>query len=90
MKKILLLSLLIYTVIGSAQTEELLKMYQKLTGKDLSTEIKKLKEKDSPNKLKKETAEIDTVLQQSDDKTGFSPDSLEVKTYFEKYVSGEL
>lgn len=91
MKKIVLLSLFIFSLTSFSQTDELLRMYQKMTGKDLSSEIEKLKGKDSPNKLKTETAVIDTVLHGFDYKTEFPQDSIEVyKTYFEKYVNGEV
>ncbi|MCK4981236.1 MAG: SLBB domain-containing protein, partial [Candidatus Delongbacteria bacterium] len=63
-------------------------MYEKITGKDLSAEIKKLKSK-GPNI--QDTNEINLV-----DSISFEPDILEVdtvkieETYFEKYVNGTL
>ena len=91
MKKILLLSLFIFSLSSFSQTQELLKMYEKMTGKDLSSEIEKLKSKDSPNKISAEVSEIDTVLTEIDDETDIPVDSVEVyKTYFEKYVNGEV
>ncbi len=91
MKKILSLVLFLLAASVFCQSEELLKMYQRMTGKDLSKEIERLKAKQPPTKMETQPSVIDTVLQ---DISGFKQtrtDSLAVsKTYFEKYVSGEL
>jgi polysaccharide export outer membrane protein len=88
MKKILVVILLSLTFASYSQNEELLKMYEKITGKDLSAEIEKMKKKDTGAISSKETSLIDSI--------GFESDILKVDsvliedTYFEKYVNGTL
>jgi polysaccharide biosynthesis/export protein len=92
MKKFLTILTLICAFSVFAQNEELMKMYEKITGKDLKKELETLKNKPVPQKFETKTAEADTVSV-PDEEFFHEPekaDSLEQKTYFEKYVSGEL
>jgi len=92
MKKITAAAVIILALSLFSQSEDLMKMYQKLTGKDLTKEIETLKTKNPPTSIDKETAETDTLgiepLETSPRETG--TDSTVIKTYFEKYVSGEV
>ena len=92
MKKITAALVIIISLNLFSQSEELMKMYQKLTGKDLTKEIETLKGKTPPTKIKSQTAEADTLgtefIEMIPKET--KRDSAVVKTYFEKYVSGEL
>lgn len=91
MKRIILLAVFISSLSLYSQSEELMKMYQRITGKDLTKEIENLKNKTGPQQIKKTTAEIDTIETVMDiEPVELKPDSVILKTYFEKYVSGEL
>ncbi|NOR46354.1 MAG: hypothetical protein GQ534_12285, partial [Candidatus Delongbacteria bacterium] len=88
MKKMLVVILLGLTFASYSQSEELLKMYEKITGKDFSAEIEKMKKKDTGIIKSEEVSLIDSI--------GIEPDILEIDsvvvedTYFEKYVNGVL
>jgi polysaccharide biosynthesis/export protein len=95
MKKIFIAVTLIISAAVFAQSEDLMKMYEAITGKDLSSEIQMLKESgaipsqrsafmnDSTyNRLNQPYSPIQFISTQAD--------SVLEKTYFEKYVSGEL
>ncbi|MBN2789067.1 MAG: SLBB domain-containing protein [Candidatus Delongbacteria bacterium] len=89
MKKIIIIFVLILSFVCFSQNEELLKMYEKVTGKDLSTEIEKLKNKDPEFKNLKEKVQIDSISIKPEITTNDTV--TEVKdTYFEKYVNGTL
>lgn len=91
MKKIFLLIAMILSATLYSQNEDLLKMYERITGKDLTKEIEKLRsDKVQPGQQTTEL-ELDTIGVMND----FIPeetlkDSVEEKTYFEKYVAGML
>lgn len=91
MKKIFLLIAMILTTGLFSQNEDLLKMYERITGKDLTKELEKMRsDKDQPGQKKTES-EIDTISALTD----FMPDelqkdSVEERTYFEKYAAGML
>ncbi len=90
MRKFLLLTVFMISASIFAQSEELLRMYEKMTGKDLTAEIEKLKSKQSVSKFETGTTEIDTLMYDNVQQS-VPADSIEVyKTYFEKYVNGEL
>ncbi|MFO7810537.1 MAG: SLBB domain-containing protein, partial [Candidatus Delongbacteria bacterium] len=91
MKKILLPIFLIFAALVYCQDEDLMKMYERITGKDLSKELEKFKsETDGELKSRKET-EIDTtaysgeLIEQEEKK-----DSIPDLSYFEKYVGGKI
>ncbi|MBU4485988.1 MAG: SLBB domain-containing protein, partial [Candidatus Delongbacteria bacterium] len=92
MKKILLLIVVLMSFNLFSQSDELMKMYQRITGKDLTKEIEKLKGGKTPTQIQTEPSLLDTVMQKSDipENLRIEPDEIWIKTYFEKYVNDEL
>ena len=88
MKKILVIILLSLTFISYSQNEELLKMYEKITGKDLSKEIAKMQKENPGIRRSEEIGLIDSI---SIEPEIIKADSIIIEdTYFEKYVNGTL
>ncbi|MCK4979754.1 MAG: hypothetical protein KAS62_05120, partial [Candidatus Delongbacteria bacterium] len=88
MKKILVIILLSLTFTSYSQNEELLKMYEKITGKDLSKEIAKIQKKSPGIQRSEEIGLIDSI---SIEPKIIKADSIIIEdTYFEKYVNGTL
>lgn len=91
MKKIFLLITMIMATGLLCQNEDLLKMYERITGKDLTKEIEKMRSDKATPGQRKTLSEIDTVSTLTDLMPDeFLKDSVVEKTYFEKYAAGIL
>ena len=90
----IIIAVLLLFVSGSiyGQNEEILRMYQRITGKDLSSEIERLRSEKETETAREQIAEIDTlgIHEISLERERIAAkDSVEVKTFFERYVRRE-